>query len=235
MHCPKCGYAIESDEVGFCSRCGQELSAVRYAFKGSEEENEIEVRHSGINFGVVLMALVVAIAATVLVADQIRNPLAFSLVIAMMGYLGILLASGPLVRAFGDAGSPARERARRREMAFGATAMFVGSALVTAFAASLPARFGEFSLLPMLFIQCMVLMFSSRFLYDSFRGLTGPSRAKQIKSGRYHVEALPQAAPETALLELAMAAGFRRNTADLEPRSVTENTTRHLDSDAIDR
>jgi len=235
MHCPKCGFAIESDEVSFCSRCGQELGAVRFAFKGSEDEGEIEVRQSGINFGVVLMALVVAVSAVVLVADQIRNPLAFALVIAMMGYLGILLASGPLVRAFSDAASPAMERARRREMAFGATAMFVGSVLVTAFAASLPGRFGEFSLLPMLFIDFMVLMFGSRFLYDSFRGLAGQAGTKQIHSGRARVESLPEAAPDTAMLELAMPAGFRRDTSDLEPRSVTEGTTRHLESDAIER
>src|SRR4029078_6587539 len=89
MHCPKCGFASESDEVSFCSRCGQELGAVRFAFKGSEDEGEIGVRQSGVTFGVVMMALLVAVSAVVLVADQIRNPLAFALVIAMMGYLGI--------------------------------------------------------------------------------------------------------------------------------------------------
>jgi hypothetical protein len=235
MHCPKCGNAVESDEVSFCSRCGQELAAVRHAFKRTEDEGEIEVRHGGINFGVVLMALVVAIAGAVLVADQVRNPLAFSLVIAMMGYLGVLFASGPLVRAFCDASSPAKERARRGEMVFGATAMLVGSVLVTAFAASLPGRFGEFSLMPMLLTEFLLLMFGSRFLYESFRGLSAPVSVKQIRRGRGKFDPLPEAAPDTALLELAMPAGFRRDTADLEPRSVTEGTTRHLESDAIDR
>lgn len=181
------------------------------------------------------MAVAVAVAAAVLVADQIRNPLAFSMVIAMMGYLAIVIASGWLVRAFGDASSPARERARRGEMVFGATAMLAGSVLVTAFAASLPGRFGEYSLLPMLLTEFLVLLFASRPLYESLRGLTGPVGAKHIRASRRNVDSLPEAAPDTAMLEFAMPAGHRRDTADLEPHSVTEGTTRHLESDAVDR
>src|SRR5215204_77211 len=98
MHCPKCGLQIESDEVSFCSRCGQTLDLVRAALgMDVPRETSIASRRSGVNLGVVLMFLGSLPAALGLLTDSIKLPGGFLALV--VGYLAIVLGLGPIIKA----------------------------------------------------------------------------------------------------------------------------------------
>ena len=231
MHCPKCGTQIESDDVRFCSRCGFTLAPVRAVMATEEGGNtEFEVPAGGVNIGIVLMLIGLIPAILGVLSSPRVIPGAFLYLCVV--YIAILLGSGKLLRFFRPGGSPASDdmiRAKRKEIAFGSTLMFIGSLLATVTVAALvpdTPPLIPMALVSLIFITFGALLLSSGWLYASFRELTS--------SG----DSLPAARSAGELTTGGLATGdlgadeIAFPTRQLEfadkPPSLTEHTTRHL-------
>lgn len=235
MHCPKCGTMIESDEVGFCSRCGFTLGGVRAAIAAEAGgESGIEVSVGGVNMGVVMMFIALFPALLAVVTSPIALPAAF--LFLAIAYVAIVLGSGQLLKFFHTSDTPAREESihvRRKEIAFGSTMMFVGTILatflITAFFPDPWARTGLVTLIAGTFAA---LLMSSGWLFRSFREMTSGASPHKLP-GRTRT---PKLAAGVVTGDLDNdAAAFAAPTRQFEyadkPPSVTEGTTRLLEKD----
>jgi predicted nucleic acid-binding Zn ribbon protein len=229
MHCPKCGFEIESDEVSFCSRCGLTLTNVRAAMAADTAAMPTQRRGGAINVGVVLMFLATLPTMAAVLTSPIAIPAA--LLMLLLGYAIVLFGSGPLLRAFKPAdealASEPAAREFRRELAFGATLMFFGVLVASFFIPLMPRQLENLGIIGFPILMFAFLLLSSGWIFDSIQDLTGAERlpgtgAAGIKRDTTEASRRHKS-PD--LLNVPASA----STADLEPPpSVVENTTRHL-------
>lgn len=225
MHCPQCGARIESDALSYCPRCGQMLDRVRVAM--SEEltvQRGTVVSRSGVNLGVVLMYAGLWPALLTVILSPSAIPLAFLML--SIALLGIIFGSGHLLHLFQtEELHPEVVRARRKEIAFGATLMFLTTVIATLIvAAGIPDRWVKVMLIGKITAAFIALLLGSKWLYSAYRDLTSndPLMLKPETSARE----LATSTLDPAVVDLEMPA---RETGELVPQSVTEHTTRSLD------
>ena len=225
MHCPGCGVRIESDEISYCTRCGQMLERVRAAM--SDEvmiARGTKVSRGSLNLGVGLMYIGMWPALLAVIGSPSALPIAFLMLTAVL--VGVIFGSGTVLRSFQTEDlHPDIERARRKEVAFGATLMYLGtllSALVVALA--VPDWWIRIGLVAAITTTFAALLASSKTLYNAYREL-GTSD---------HV-ALPPSTQNRGLItaDLEQPAARlqfedRPDMKTIEPGSVTEGTTRLL-------
>lgn len=230
MHCPKCGFQIDSDDVSFCSRCGQTLELVRAALMtGSSEPTAFIPKRRGINLGVTLMFFAGIPAMAAILSTNVTLPVAFLLLV--IGYIAILLGSGPLMKAFRTDVTGVIDAARRelrRDIAFGSTLMFLGIILATCLVAAVPGRLERIAFISFWSAMFIALLSSSKWIESSLREIVGGDQRKlPAASFSDEIDRLDATSPA----ELLMPA--RVDTSDLHPPSVTEATTnllRNVDS-----
>ena len=224
MHCPNCGTAVETETTCFCTRCGQQLECVRAAMSDKAIEiRHTETSHASLNLGVGLMYVGVWPALLAVIYSPIAVPAA--LLMLMSIWFVILLGSGPLLRLFQHYDMPKEiERARRREIAFGSTLMFVATIIASIIVAVTTGRsLGADGTLIIAITGALVLLLaSSKLLFQSYRNLM-TTEPRQLDSA-------DRQALATGDLD---AADITLPTRQLEyndkPASITEGTTRHLE------
>jgi hypothetical protein len=184
------------------------------------------VSRSGVNIGVGLMYVGLWPALVALLLTSSALPLSFLMLSVVL--VAIIFGSGYLLRLFQtDEMHPEVERARRKEIAFGSTLMYLGAILATLVVAV--SRFPDWTVRWMLIgsISAVfgILLAASKPLYLAYRDLTSsdPLLLKAKASDRE----LETSTLESSASELVMPV---RDTGELVPRSVTEHTTRSLDS-----
>lgn len=228
MHCPECGTRIESDEISYCTRCGQMLDRVRVAMS----EDAIvargrEVSRSGLNLGVVLMYAGLWPALLAVILSPSALPIAFLMLTAVL--IAIVFGSGPLIRTFQpDELHPEVERARRKEIAFGSTLMYLGAIIATlCVAVGVPDSWVRVMLAVSVTFVFGFLLGTSRSLYIAYCSLASdePLMLRPSPADRE----LATSALDPASVDVQMP---RRGveTDELLPHSVTEGTTRLLDN-----
>ena len=227
MHCPQCGTQIESDEISYCTRCGQMLERIRTAMS---DERAItrgkEVSRSGLNLGVILMyaGLWPALVAVILSASAI--PIAF--VMLTLALVGIIFGSGSLLRLFQtEELHPEILSARRKEISFGATLMYFGAILATLIvAAAVPDPWIKILLIGKITAAFGALLIFSKPLYAAYLSLASndPKLLKPSAVGRE----LTTSDLEPAVV-LAANVPETRELIESAPGSVVEGTTRLLD------
>lgn len=240
MHCPKCGAAIESEEVRFCSRCGFTLGAVRAAMAAGEgTSSQIDVSFSGVNMGVVLMFAAVLPALLAVATEPNILPAAFIFLAA--AYIAILLGSGQILKFFQTGDVPAPEetiRTRRKEIAFGSTMMFGGTLLATLLVFLVPDSWARLALLTLVPAAFLTLLLSSRKIFGYFKEPVSTGTPPEFAPSQTTIpSATPVATLKTANLDNAIPPLFepanKRPVQFAETPSVTEDTTRELEKDAL--
>ncbi len=232
MHCPQCGTRIESEEISYCTRCGQMLERIRVAM--SDEAviaRGTKVSRSGLNVGVVLMYAGLWPALLALILSPSALPVA--LVLLNVALAAILLGSGPLVRLFQtDEIHPEVERARRKEIAFGSILMYIGTIMATLFVITgVPDAWAKVMLIGSITAVFGGLLAASKPLYGAYRSLASndPIMLRRLEVNRE----LTTASLDTDALELQMPPTDGRTKDDNRlPPSVTDETTRLLDERA---
>lgn len=228
MFCPQCGMEIESGEISFCTRCGQKLDRIRTAMS---DELAIakgkQISRSGLNIGLGLMYIGLWPALALVLASPSAIPIAFLML--SVALLAIVFGSGALLRAFQIDEVPAAiERARRREIAFGSSLMFIGTILATLLVAAASMQFVPDAWIRIALIVSITavfggLLFGSRNLFAIYQNLVADDRSLElnaVKTGHLTTSSLKQ---DVAELQLASNDIFQH-------RSVTEGTTRSLES-----
>ena len=233
MHCPNCGIRIESEEVSYCTRCGQELERIRMAM--SDEvmiARGKQISRSGVNLGVGLMYVGLCPALAAVLLSPAALPLGFVLI--SLALIAIVFGSGPLLRAFQvEEIHPEVERARRREMAFGAATMYVGAIIATLIVAVVtPDWWVRIALVGGITAVFGGLLTSSKSLFKAYRDLTS-NETIVFESPEARGELTP-ASLDTDAVELRLSNHSKIHADAFEPRSVTEGTTRSLKADLPD-
>ena len=227
MHCPKCGTPIETEDISYCTRCGQPLDRLRAAISDTPiEGRNIETSHASLNLGVVLMYIGIwpAFAFRYLLADR-DFPAVLATLVAV--WFAILLGSGPLLRLFQHYEMPKEiERARRREIAFGSTLMFFASIIATMMVALTTGRSlgADATIIVAITGVFVLLLASSKILFQGYRKLA-TNKPEQTDSADQ--QALATGSLDAPAVQLP-SADARSLTDTAHPPSVTENTTRHL-------
>jgi len=225
MHCPNCGVAVETEAITFCTRCGQQLDRVRAAMNDKAVEvRQIETSHASLNFGVGLMFVGVWPALLSIIYSPIAIPAALLMLFAI--WFVILLGSGPLIKSFQHSDMPKEiERARRREIAFGSTLMFIATIIASVIVALTTGRSLDADGTIIIVITCVfvLLLASSKILFQGYRNLMGIESHQQHETIEQH--SLNTGSLDNSTLKLPSADAHMFTT----PHSVTDSTTRHLD------
>jgi hypothetical protein len=193
---------------------------------------DIEVSVGGVNMGVGLMLVLTLPALFAVLVSPIALPAAF--LFLAIAYIAILLGSGQLLKFFHTGDTPPSDgsiRARRKEIAFGATLMFLGTILATFFvAAGVPDAWARTALVALIAGTFGSLLLSSGWMLRSFRELTSPaSRELPARTRTPELAAGSLATRELDDGPIGVVAETRQFEYADKPLSVTENTTRHLD------
>ena len=228
MHCPNCGSLIESEEIRFCQRCGQTLTRVRAAM--SDEAMIVrgkEVSRAGLNLGVALMYAGMWPALLAVIASSSAIPIAFLMLSAALA--AVILGSGPLLRIFQtEEVHQEVQRARRKEIAFGATLMYLGTIVATlVVAVAVPDWWIRIALIGAITAAFGGLMVGSKTLYQAYRDLASnePLQLDAERTTR-ELETVPL---DEKVIELRLEQGDEDSyVSSLTPQSVTEGTTRSL-------
>jgi hypothetical protein len=184
------------------------------------------VSRSGLNLGVGLMYVGLWPGLVALLATSSALPLSFLML--SVALVAIIFGSGHLLRLFQtDKMHPEVERARRKEIAFGSTLMYLGAILATLIVAvsGIPDWWVRWMLIGSVSAAFGILLAASKGLYSAYRDLT--SSDQLLLKGMANDRELSTSTLESSASELVMPV---RDTGDLVPRSVTEHTTRSLDS-----
>ena len=225
MHCPNCGVAVETEATTFCTRCGQQLDRVRAAMNDKAiEVRQIETSHASLNLGVGLMYVGVWPALLSIIYSPIVIPAALLMLFAI--WFVILLGSGPLIKSFQHSDMPKEiERARRREIAFGSTLMFIATIIASVIVALTTGRSLDADGTIIIVITCVfvLLLASSKILFQGYRNLMGIESHQQSETIEQH--SLTTGSLDNSTLKLPSADARVFTT----PHSVTDSTTRHLD------
>lgn len=226
MHCPQCGVRIESDEISYCTRCGQTLERIRLAM--SDERlvaRETQISRAGLNLGVGLMYAGLWPALLAVILSPTALPVAFLMLTAAL--LAVIFGSGTLLRLFQtEELHPEILRSRRKEIAFGATLMYLGAIMVTLIVAvGVPDSWVKVLLIGKITAAFGALLIFSKPLYSAYRSLASndPMMLKPASGGREVT---------TAPLDDAPLLQMPKREQDM-PWSVSDETTRSLDE--VDR
>jgi hypothetical protein len=92
MYCPKCSQEQVSDEIRFCSRCGQPLAAIAEALKGGADVRSVtELKRSAmIGFGLVTLCAVFLLATLIIGTPEPSFVVQLNLLVAALVYLSAL-------------------------------------------------------------------------------------------------------------------------------------------------
>jgi predicted nucleic acid-binding Zn ribbon protein len=232
MHCPKCGLQIESEELSFCSRCGQTLGLIRAALTAEQGRTapSLPPRSSKVNLGVTFMFLGSIPAIATILTMPWAAPIAIALLIG--AYFTVLLGSGPLLRSLStneSSLSDLLQKEIRKEMAFGATLMLVALFLSVCMVALVPGQWEKVFFLVFPFIAFLIALLTSGWIKNSIWGMLGVESGRSV-SGVLTAKPTAVESLETGDLEpMQIASGSDFSpTSDSHPPSVTEGTTRLL-------
>ena len=225
MHCPNCGTAVETETTSFCTRCGQQLERVRTAMSDKAiVVRHIETSHASLNLGVGLMFVGVWPALLAVIYSPIAIPAALLMLVSI--WFVILLGSGPLLRLFQHTDMPKEiERARRREIAFGSTLMFLATIIATIIVSVTTGRSlgADATLIIAITGVFVLLLASSKVLFQGYRSLA-TNEPQQLDT------ADPQALTTGDLDDADISFPTKQLEFANKPPSVTEGTTRHLEN-----
>ena len=238
MHCPGCGARIESDEISYCTRCGQTLGRVRLALS---DETAIargkEISRPGLNLGVVLMYAGLWPALLLMIASPTAIPIAYLMLTAVL--VAIIFGSGTLLRLFQiEELHPEIVSARRKEISFGSTLMYLAAIMATLVVATgVPDSWVKVLLIGKITAAFLALLMFSKPLYSAYGALTTNDSTTSGLSGAHVGPAPLESAPGTrelvtgsfdaeAVVELKLP---EKSLVTSEPGTVTESTTRSLD------
>ncbi|HEX6126559.1 MAG TPA: hypothetical protein VFZ23_14390 [Pyrinomonadaceae bacterium] len=236
MHCPRCGARIEADEISYCTRCGQMLDRIRVAMSDEAYvERGREISRAGLNLGVVLMYAGLWPALLAVILSPSALPLAFLLL--SVALLAIIFGSGPLIRLFQtDQIPPEVERARRKEIAFSSTLMYLAAIIATVFVAvAIPDSWARLMIIGLVTGLFGLLLAASKPLYSAYRELASDKPSAILGPGPSPRE-LTTSTLKPVAVDLEMPKHDARVQAEAHlPHSVTEHTTRSLEErDEVD-
>lgn len=240
MYCPRCSHPPVSNELRFCSYCGLKLGVIKAALAEAEEANPPTVVNAelvntspsrrNINIGVLMMFLASVLSIFFTGRGGIGREGGAVLLTAFFGVT--LLFSSPIIKAiyklfsWGDP-PPGRLPTSRRELDFGATLMYLGTALsaIISFLITGRTKTNAFPLAVLVLFSVLLvispyLLRALRYLIrDESRESSGPNL---ITGGKPLYER-----PLSAAQELPMVEAPRVTTAEigLPVASVTEHTT----------
>jgi hypothetical protein len=187
-----------------------------------------EVSRSGLNLGIGLMYVGLWPSLLAVIASPSGIPLAFLMLTVVL--VAIIFGSGPILRSFQtDEIHPEVERARRKEIAFGSTLMYLASIIATLFVAvGVPDSWVRIMLVAAISAVFGILLAASKVLYSAYRDLASnePVMLKQQSATRELATSTLD--PIAADLKMPSRDSSLR-TGELTPASVTEGTTRLLD------
>jgi hypothetical protein len=190
-----------------------------------------QISRSGLNLGVGLMYVGVWPALAAVLLSPSALPLAF--LIVTIELIVIVFGSAPLLRLFQtDDVHKEVERARRKEIAFGSTLMYLGTIIATLIVAvATPDWWIRLALVGAITAVFGGLLASSKSLYKAYRDVTS-NELIGLEPAPAQSE-LTTASLDTEAVELRIPQGNARMHADpLEPHSVIEETTRLLEISA---
>jgi hypothetical protein len=210
------------------------LDGVRAALAACADSTSKETRSLGLNLGIISMFLGTLPPLAAVLMWSIGPAAAFAMLLT--SFATVLFGSGTLLNMFcSDKLSASREfdRVTRKEFAFGSTLMFLGTILATCLVATLPGRYEAIGFLTFIPAMFLLLLFSSRWLFDSYIEMgVGTDSSKSISDRRARFEQTTGSlVSDGAQLNASTIADI---TIDVWPPSVTEGTTRHLDAELID-
>lgn len=251
MYCPRCGQQQVSDELRFCSRCGCNLDGVK-AFVTEDQsvpDTSLSVRRRTVNLGVVsmfttviLLSLGSLIAFGVMVGGNLGMAGGFLALVAAL--FANLILSSPIIRSVSallswEEAPDGKIAPRVKEMAFGALLMFLGTILSGFVVNFVPRPIEGVAFLFTLLTVFAVLLVSSHSLMKAVRNLITDDESNTRTLARPAAaggELAGGEAEDPALVTTRIPAQLfsSRGTATAEivpPPSVTESTTRLLESD----
>ena len=224
MHCPQCGVSIESGETSYCTRCGQMLERVRLAMSDERMVTRgKEISRAGLNLGVGLMYAGLWPALLTVLTSASAIPLGFLMLTAAL--FAIIFGSGQLLHLFQtEELHPEVLRARRKEIAFGATLMYLASILATLIvAAAVPDSWVTVMLIGKITAAFLALLVVSKPLYYAYRSLASndPMMLKPAEDKRELTTAQLDEVPDLQMPPRQLDVPTHS--------SVTEGTTRSLE------
>lgn len=250
MYCPRCGQQQVSDELRFCSRCGCNLDGVK-AFVTEDQsvpDTSLSVRRRTVNLGVVsmfttviLLSLGSLIAFGVMVGGNLGMAGGFLALVAAL--FANLILSSPIIRSVSallswEEPTDGKTAPRVKEMAFGALLMFLGTIFSGFVVNFVPRPIEGVAFLFTLMTVFAVLLISSHSLMKAVRNLISDdeSKARKLTRPAAGLQLAGGEAEDPALVTTRIPAQLfgSRGTATAEivpPPSVTESTTRLLESD----
>jgi hypothetical protein len=247
MYCPRCGHQPVSNELRFCSYCGFRLGVVKASLADEEKTNPSTgtnaltvsnpPRHRNINIGVILM-FIGSMLAILLNGRSGGFGREGGGIILTVFYAATLLLSSQTIKviykllSWGDQ-TAERLSASQREMGFGATLMFLSTAVSAIISVLTKGRMNTDALPIAVLVTFAVLLAISPYLLRALRYLirdesnvTTAPNVITSGSGASYERTLPSAQE----LPIAMIDPPRVTTAEIGLRvpSVTEHTTNLL-------
>jgi hypothetical protein len=241
MYCPRCGHQPITNELRFCSYCGFKLGVIKASLAEDEETRattsaSVEAvnttpRHRNINIGVIVMFLNVVLTVYIAARGRLGREEVAILITAF--FAASLLFSSQIIKAIYKLLSwseprPDRLPTSRRELGFGATLMYLGTAL-SAIISFLSVGRAKTTAFPIsILIVFSVLLVISPYLLRALRFLIrdeSNASTNFITTGAslFSERALPAAQD----LPIASVESPRVTTSEigLSVSSVTEHTT----------
>ena len=153
-----------------------------------------------------------------------NSALPLAILMLITAYLGLLLGSGPLMKAFRTDETSFSEllhREMRKEMALGSTLMVLGVILATCLVALLPNDWQKLGFITFPPAALVLILLSSRWIRNSLWEIVGGEPVRALSSKASKAESLQTG--ELAPFQIGGGSDFA--ATDLRPPSVTEVTT----------
>jgi hypothetical protein len=241
MYCPRCGHQPVSNELRFCSYCGFKLGVIKATLAEHDEEHAPTAAnaepinsppsHRNLNIGLIMMFLGAAVAILLSGRGVIGREGAAVLLTAFLAVT--LLFSPHILKALYKLlswGEPPLDRlpTSRRELGFGATLMYLGTALSAIISFLIAGRTKTTAFPVSVLVLFSVLLVISPYLLRALRYLirdesSGSTNLIATGGSLFSERALPSAQE----LPIASLESPRVTTAEIGLRvpSVTEHTT----------